>query len=446
MIVKHSRRITMPENTTERFRTLLKKGMGTRTQTEFAHDCGFAQPMMNRLLNGKNPGMLKLSTLEHIAAAMYSVSLNDLLSSLNMPQITGIERVARDARKINKLAASIEKDEGGKKFKENEMAALLEKHLPAQVVCRVTAGGTGHLYKCPGKYPDADTYFLFQFIYSDKEYAGAVYILGYFYSNFDGHTFYGFETDPEAMEKAAGRKIFPEENDFTQVVRNAVCYTKTKDNYDAIKNALLESKGKTVVDRFRDIIMYGEYRDDTPRIRTAHMYPQTVTGFGIRYDKTPESFVDYLNANAGFFCRNEEETQMYEELNESADADPDEIFAGCMDNRTHACGTGAAIAKILTRQIASQEKMKFHYFCPDKATCEEYGLEENRGYILCFPGKGQDYTDEDVSLNVRITVYSLCRALGVPKFGTYHAFFMVPEKEKTYEYTTSEYHFEFKEQ
>lgn len=71
----------MGEKNFVEFRALLRKGIGTRTQKEFAAEVGMAQPTINRMLNEEEIGQPKKSTLEKFAHKMRGVTLNDLLAS-----------------------------------------------------------------------------------------------------------------------------------------------------------------------------------------------------------------------------------------------------------------------------------------------------------------------------------------------------------------------------
>lgn len=71
----------MGEKNFVEFRALLRKGIGLRSQKEFAAEVGMAQPSINRMLNEEEIGRPKRSTLVKFAHKMRGVTLNDLLAS-----------------------------------------------------------------------------------------------------------------------------------------------------------------------------------------------------------------------------------------------------------------------------------------------------------------------------------------------------------------------------
>lgn len=63
------------------FRSLLRKGIGTRTQKEFANEVNMAEPTINRMLNAEEISRPRKATLEKIAPQMRGVTLNELLTA-----------------------------------------------------------------------------------------------------------------------------------------------------------------------------------------------------------------------------------------------------------------------------------------------------------------------------------------------------------------------------
>ena len=63
------------------FRSLLRKGIGTRTQKEFANEVNMAEPTINRMLNAEEISRPRKATLEKLAPKMRGVTLNDLLTA-----------------------------------------------------------------------------------------------------------------------------------------------------------------------------------------------------------------------------------------------------------------------------------------------------------------------------------------------------------------------------
>lgn len=63
------------------FRKLLRNGIGSRSQKQFAEETGISKEHINRMLNNKEIDRPTVGTLDKIAAAMDTVALDDLLIS-----------------------------------------------------------------------------------------------------------------------------------------------------------------------------------------------------------------------------------------------------------------------------------------------------------------------------------------------------------------------------
>ena len=78
----------------KKFRELLKKGIGLRTQKEFAVQAGMSPATINRMLNEDVIARPKIKTLETLASHMHNVSYSELMDACGY-ETPGIEEVVR---------------------------------------------------------------------------------------------------------------------------------------------------------------------------------------------------------------------------------------------------------------------------------------------------------------------------------------------------------------
>ena len=64
-----------------KFRDILRTGIGTRTQKEFAEATGISKEYLNRILNNKEKSTPSLNTLMSISRCITNASLDELLAS-----------------------------------------------------------------------------------------------------------------------------------------------------------------------------------------------------------------------------------------------------------------------------------------------------------------------------------------------------------------------------
>ena len=76
------------------FKELLRKGIGSRTQKEFAAQTGIAQETISRMLNDTGISCPRMKTLETISSKMTNVTLSELMVACGY-QVPDIEDVIR---------------------------------------------------------------------------------------------------------------------------------------------------------------------------------------------------------------------------------------------------------------------------------------------------------------------------------------------------------------
>ena len=77
------------------FQNLLRAGIGSRTQKEFAQEIGMSKEHLNRMLNSEEINRPSKATLESIAAHMNSVTISQLLTACGYDIIPVETRVVR---------------------------------------------------------------------------------------------------------------------------------------------------------------------------------------------------------------------------------------------------------------------------------------------------------------------------------------------------------------
>ena len=78
----------------KKFRELLKKGIGLRTQKEFAAQAGMSPATINRMLNEDVIARPKIKTLEALTNHMHNVTYSELMDACGY-ETPGIEEVVR---------------------------------------------------------------------------------------------------------------------------------------------------------------------------------------------------------------------------------------------------------------------------------------------------------------------------------------------------------------
>lgn len=445
---------------TPEFCEMLRRGIGTRTQIQFAKETGLTPEYLSRLLNGKTDAAPRLSTLEKIAVHTSRYGLNDYRKALGEETISARDRLHGDTVALNRYLRSRAGKDGGWRTVTDMIHDRESRPVPGFLKSGVE-----------GRTPDmlrsefGDTWFhLFQFRIPDREYIGAFYFL--LTSRWEGETDIICElvTNTETIEEFLPFSLFGS-TEFP-LIGNTILYPMTgnKQERETAKQELDAPLGfKGSMEKFFDRILGTEISPELAHGADGKEYQgwraRAVTGFGFRYDiwekddtsefgrtlKTPEKFRAFLMHHAGTFCRTDEEIRLFRQLVDT-DEDPREIFFeyhGEYAKQMSAddfdcCGTGAAVATVLSREYQGTIPGGFRFIRTPM------GVDSRQpGYILICPNGGEDYTDGDITMKELLPVYSAARELGIPKFGACHAYDRVPELKKTRTYRTDSFHLEF---
>lgn len=448
---------------TPEFCEMLRRGIGTRTQSQFAKAAGLTPEYVSRLLNGKTDAAPRLSTLEKIAVHTSRYGLNDYRKALGEDPVSPKDRLSGDMAAMNHFLRAHAGTENGWKT----VLDMLHDNLNGEnwpVPGFLNPGVQGRTPDfLRSEFGETD-FHLYQFRIPDREYVGALYFLLTTRHEDSRDVICELVTNTETMEEFLSFSLFGS-TEFP-LIGNTILYpmTGSEQEKEEAKRELDYPLGpRKTVDDFFDRLLGNELSPELAHGADGKEYQgwraRAVTGFGFRYDiwekddtsefgrtlKTPEKFRAFLMHHAGTFCRTDEEIRLFRQLVDT-DEDPREIFFeyhGEYAKQMSAddfdcCGTGAAVATVLSREYQGTIPGGFRFIRTPM------GVDSRQpGYILICPNGGEDYTDGDITMKELLPVYSAVRELGIPKFGACHAYDRVPELKKTRTYRTDSFHLEF---
>lgn len=294
-----------------KFRKLLKKGIGLRTQKQFAEQTGLAKETINRMINFDTIPRPKLKTLETLADNMNSVSREELM-----------EACGYEVPNINEMIYAMENDiEDFFAFGEetncyNSLTSLVEKLNAFVNKCSCT---TYYNKECdisiPEKYEKKGAEDCSQ-INVKWKYRDLIYVTEF-------HVFYVISRKGQLL--LIGSDI--EE--------------KWENKDKRINHTTIRSSKITPEKRLLSTI-FGIDLGEITKI------PTNIPGYGIEFnEEIPAGFTDFLNAHSGTFCDSTEHTDMYKRI--IAGEDPDTVFQAYKYDGSD-IGPCAVIAEIMSKE------------------------------------------------------------------------------------------------
>ena len=300
------------------FRELLRKGIGLRTQADFAEACGITRPYLNTLLKKDLIGRPTIETLRKMAKVMKSVSYRDLMESCGYP-VLNIQELA-DA-----IAADFELF-----FMDNDRSSASPvTHIPILELC-----DTFYMLYCPAevdemkfiikeehdntneKYPDADKESVVEISWGDQEYDCKT----------RAHLYY-------ALTRSEARVML------------GVDIEGTKDGASAI----IEDKRVSGVEKHLLEAIFGREDDE--------LYPTFSCGLGFPYKNTPVKFKQFLSNHRATFCTDEKKSDLWRRIvvdDEIPDAACEKFSEEHKDDdEFHGLTTGIIVADIMTEELKS---------------------------------------------------------------------------------------------
>lgn len=387
------------------FRELLRKGIGTRSQKEFAAEAGISTVHLNRMLNNETINQPSKDTLERLSYLMRNITLNELLVSCGHIPVD-IEEMALKVEK--EIETGISEVKGSL---QSSIPDFLDMLNTLYITVRDSIAKTDGREEKIDYIPDAELKipvvlkWQFDNIYVETKFdifyarttGGKVIILNSTISNEDN-----IETEWE------------EDN-----VRGFLPYLTKKYHHSIFYKDISEEAGRenrTAGKRLFDAIFRDENRIETVK-----------TGYGFYYNETPEGFKDFLNEHAPAFCTSPEKVALYQKML-LPDAEPDKIFEDYATDDLSVFGTSVVVAEILKAETGQD------------FTC--YGVEagENDACIM-FSEEGCE-KGNNIKKYIPM-LYAYAKELKVPTFGLcYHKGYI--KEDFSLQFDTEKYYLPFK--
>lgn len=398
--------IVATETNYRKFQGLLRKGIGSRSQTEFANAAGISRGNLNRMLNGDDIARPTIAVLKKISLCMQSVTLDELLESCGYEPIDITEAIKNN---MNELQIGLTNAiyEAGFKSADDVLNYINQNYIEDKSVFTVQASGE-NFTDC---FKRAEEYAVIEQRWSIGKYICTTYfVIFYAFTKNDRLVFIGSTTDYNVI---MGLEVV--EPKIKERIRQVNCYTDCVTLFEEKKKMTEEERKAS---RFLKHIL-----------STSGTYTETVVGCGFYYDETPDKFLEFLMDNASYFCVSKENSRLYRKAVDTGE-NPDEIFAD-FEYQGYT-GTGAVIAFILSNKTEHQ----FIYFAKDER------CEESRGCILSEYTKNKEDYIRIPSTLLQDTFF-VAHALGISEFGmVYHTFTM--DKHSDQVYKTKDFFYEFK--
>lgn len=378
-----------------KFRDILRTGIGTRTQKEFAEATGISKEYLNRILNNKEKSTPSLNTLMSISRCITNASLDELLASCGREPLSDKELSGYVEGNIDKAVRLMLKETGTIWDSVQDAIDTLNllymedgKVIPENLERSECAENTSAEYYSllSVKWADSERVFytVFKLYYAELK-SGKILVAG-------------TSLPEEQDENIPSKKV-------EQITHHT--YAVNKEDISAEKRLLEAIFGNVV-----------------------RKEPFTYVGYGFCYNETPAGFRDFMIQHAGTFCASVENRILYQRLIDTDD-DPDVIFQDYESVSNGTSGTAMAVADILRKETGCE----FDYF--EKNESNEISVNS---YIM-IPCK--DNLPDKIPKDILIKLYEIARELKVPKFGLcyYHTVQMV---EKDDEYDTENFYLKFR--
>lgn len=387
------------------FRELLRKGIGTRSQKEFAAEAGISTVHLNRMLNNETINQPSKDTLERLSYLMRNITLNELLVSCGYIPVD-----------IEEMALKVEKEiETGISEVKGSLQSSIPDFLDMLNTLYITVRDS--VAKTDGREEKID--------YISEAELKIPVVLKWQFDNIYVETkfdiFYARTTGGKVI--ILNSTISNEDNIETEWeednVRGFLPYLTKKYHHSIFYKDISEEAGRE--NRIAGKRLFDAIFRDENRIETVK------TGYGFYYNKTPEGFKDFLNEHAPAFCTSPEKVALYQKML-LPDADPDKIFEDYATDDLSVFGTSVVVAEILKAETGQD------------FTC--YGVEagENDACIM-FSEEGCE-KGNNIKKYIPM-LYAYAKELKVPTFGLcYHKGYI--KEDFSLQFDTEKYYLPFK--
>ena len=356
----------------KKFRELLKKGIGSRTQREFAAQTGIANVTINRMLNNENLPCPKVSTLETFAMNMSNVTLNELLSACGY-EIPSLEDIVLQMESdisdffafeslgtniftsldeiIVKMAGFLKRRSVTITNKKNDIAIPSNMELKgAENTCTIEVEWNYDKVSCTT---------IFNIFYL-MTVSGKIVFIG---------------TDIDEIREGNGK------------IRNTYI-RKTKKKISLEEERLLSA-------------IFGELYDENGN--PYKRLPTVYIGYGFEINNVPEGFIDFLNKHSNTFCDSKENIELYNRI--ISGESPEDVFENYLDI-AYGHGIGAVISDIMSKETGKE----YIYWEKDENIPEE---EQN----ACVMLRADNDIIKKIDKETLIYLYECAKTLKLPTFG-----------------------------
>lgn len=363
------------------FRSLLRRGIGTKTQKAFAEEIDISKEHLNRLLNNREISRPSIGLLKKMAAHMQTITERMLLESCGYEIEPIEERAKRCEIQISEGLQSLISMEHSRPWKS------IEDALQTIELLHIEENGKLDL---------------------DNE---EICTEGHHWAEKKLHFSYHWDDGENRCTTGADVFYSRTENGNIIFLDSNVEETKIQSKIEwEMKERLLKA-------------IFGE--NEEKKVIT------TVFGYGFYYPRTATGFEDFLNQHRGTFCTNRKRSQML--LNIIDDGkDPDDVFSD-FETEIYGAGTGGVVAEILSKETG----IYFYHYHDNIPSDEECSSP-------CIMVKDDEVIKSKVSeKELLMTLHQAAKLLQIPEFGhIYYTYPVFPELEI---YDTKTFGYEFTE-
>ena len=389
------------------FQNLLRKGIGSRSQKEFAEAVDISAPHLNRMLNNEKIARPSVETIKKLVANINGASLNEFLISCDYDPIRTEDLIVKVE---DEFELGIEETKGNMVDSYDEFLDLVRVlYLSETVIIRTHDEETvvSNEFNNAEFKVSVDAHWEHEtnmiatkfFLYYVKTSTGKIIITGSSLSNEENKK---IETEWEEVSLPLG---------VDHVMR------KTFHNSTLEK---MKAKKTNSGPSMEELILEALFSDDyilTTRI-----------GYGFYYKKTPEGFKDFLINHASVFCTTSEKLKVYQEVLQK-DSDVDAIFNSFYNAEDKdECCTGMVVAEILRDETG----LAFYYYDDEEGNSDPCVMFE------------EEHAEKAKNINkYSPMLFSYAKELKMPTFGLcYHQEKIL--RRKSCEFKTDKYYLQMR--
>lgn len=369
----------------EEFRKLLKDGIGTRTQKEFADATGIARETISRLLNKEKIPQPSMDTLERIGRNIANCTLNDLFESCGYPRVSLEENVSAMEHDIM---------EGVNTYSTTSYVSVDEfaANIDSLWITTGKFRPIGKEMSVDDADNPADYYRDLAFTWKHEDLDCECDIRMYYVKGKKGNvvfTSFSFRENKETTDWAE-----PEDS-YTILRKRHVSHSivvKRKTEYDNAEEALL-----------RAIFGEGEQYIDHTELGVGFQY-------AVESEKDFTTFKAFLDSHASSFCTSKENTDLYEYI---------ESFSGGHEDMWDHLVSQDLEFSIIVAQIMKHETGLDY---------DSYPAEN--GHYIMYPCSRKHQMNPPTENLYALSQYA--KELNIPKFGSCYSEFKEEKVGKVY--------------